>query len=75
LLGTLNESSATRSAGNFSSGQRLVLWVLWITYGSFYFCRNNLGIALPGLQAEFGYSKSELGTILMALKIATAWVS
>ncbi|HEX5176681.1 MAG TPA: MFS transporter [Chthoniobacteraceae bacterium] len=66
----MNPTSVTRSADRFSSGQRLVLWVLWITYGSFYFCRNNLGIALPGLQAEFGYSKSELGTILMALKIA-----
>ena len=47
-----------------------MLWVLWLTYGSFYFCRNNLGIALPGLQAELGYSKSDLGTVLMALKIA-----
>jgi MFS transporter, OPA family, glycerol-3-phosphate transporter len=52
------------------SGQAGVLWVLWLTYGSFYFCRNNLGIALPGLQSEFGYSKSELGTILMSLKLA-----
>jgi sugar phosphate permease len=66
----LNPTTATRSAEAFSSGQRLVLWVLWLTYGSFYFCRNNLGIALPGLQAELGYSKSDLGTVLMALKIA-----
>ncbi len=55
---------------HFSPGQRTTLWVLWITYGSFYFCRNNLGVALPGLQAEFGYTKSELGTVLMALKLA-----
>ena len=54
----------------FSSGQRKALWVLWLTYGSFYFCRNNLGVALPGIQAEFGYSKTELGTVLMALKLA-----
>jgi MFS transporter, OPA family, glycerol-3-phosphate transporter len=54
----------------FSSGQRRALWVLWLTYGSLYFCRNNLGVALPGLQAEFGYSKTELGTVLMALKLA-----
>ena len=44
--------------------------MLWLTYGSFYFCRNNLGVALPGLQAELGYTKSELGTVLMALKLA-----
>ncbi|MES2697780.1 MAG: MFS transporter, partial [Verrucomicrobiota bacterium] len=54
----------------FSSGQRTALWVLWITYGTFYFCRNNLGVALPGLQAEFGYSKAQLGTVLMSLKLA-----
>lgn len=54
----------------FSPGQRQVLWVLWLTYGSFYFCRNNLGVALPGLQAELGYSKAELGSVLMALKLA-----
>ncbi len=46
------------------------MWILWITYGSFYFCRNNLGVALPGLQAEFGYTKSQLGTVLMSLKLA-----
>ncbi len=44
--------------------------MLWLTYGSFYFCRNNLGVALPGLQAEFGYTKAQLGTVLMALKLA-----
>ena len=43
---------------------------LWLTYGSFYFSRNNLGVALPGIQAELGYTKSQLGTVLMALKLA-----
>lgn len=47
-----------------------MLWVLWLTYGSFYFCRNNLGVAIPGLQEEFGYTKPQLGTVLMALKLA-----
>ena len=44
--------------------------MLWLTYGSFYFCRNNLGVALPGLQAELGYTKAQLGTVLMSLKLA-----
>ena len=47
-----------------------MLWVLWLTYGSFYFSRNNLGVALPGLQTELGFTKSQLGTVLMALKLA-----
>jgi MFS transporter, OPA family, glycerol-3-phosphate transporter len=59
-----------RGTPDFSKDQRVVLWVLWLTYGSFYLCRNNLGVALPGLQAELGYSKTQLGTVLMALKLA-----
>ena len=47
-----------------------MLWTLWLTYGTFYFCRNNLGVALPGIGAELGLSKTELGTVLMALKLA-----
>jgi len=75
LVGALN-STALRAAGDlgvtkgFTSSQRTVLWVLWLTYGSFYFCRNNLGVALPGLQDELHYTKSEVGTVLMALKLA-----
>lgn len=48
----------------------MVLWVLWLTYGSFYFTRNNLGVALPGIQEELGYTKSQMGTVLMMLKLA-----
>src|SRR6266850_2045940 len=51
-------------------GRALVLWGLWLTYGSFYFCRNNLGVAVPGIQAELGYTKPQLGTVLMAFKLA-----
>ena len=29
-------------------GENAVLWVLWATYGSFYFCRTNISSALPG---------------------------
>jgi len=51
-------------------GERRVLWVLWLTYGSFYFGRNNLGLALPGISAELGFTKTDLGFVLMALKLA-----
>jgi sugar phosphate permease len=50
--------------------ERLVLWVVWLTYGSFYFCRNNLGMAVPGICAELGFTKAQMGTVLMALKLA-----
>lgn len=66
----MNSTSQTTPAGAFSSPQRVVLWVLWLTYGTFYFCRNNLGIALPGIGKELALDKNQLGTVLMALKLA-----
>jgi len=42
---------------------------IWITYGSFYLCRANMSFALPGLSAEFGYSKTALGLLGTALFI------
>src|SRR5438105_14103150 len=54
------------------SGEALVLWVLWLTYGSFYFCRQNISAAVPGLQAELGYTKTEIGLVLGGLKVAYA---
>lgn len=50
-----------------------MLWVLWFTYGSFYFCRSNISAVVPGLGEEFELSKTELGLILGSLKIAYAF--
>jgi sugar phosphate permease len=66
----LNSTQQVGVEARFSSRQSVVLWVLWLTYGSFYFCRNNLSVALPGIEAEFGYNKAQLGTLLMGLKLA-----
>lgn len=51
-------------------GERQVVWTLWFTYGAFYFCRTNLAVALPGIEAELGYDKIRMGVVLSALKIA-----
>jgi sugar phosphate permease len=48
-----------------------VLWVIWLTYGSFYFCRQNISAAVPGLK-DSGLNPVEIGWILGALKIAYA---
>lgn len=66
----MNRAPLHASPPEAASRERLVLWVVWLTYGSFYFCRNNLGLALPGITAELGFSKAQLGTVLMALKLA-----
>ncbi|HKS38283.1 MAG TPA: MFS transporter, partial [Verrucomicrobiae bacterium] len=66
----MNPASYSTDATTVAPRERLTLWVLWLTYGSFYFCRNNLPVALPGISAEFGLTKAQLGTVLMALKLA-----
>lgn len=48
-----------------------VLWVIWLTYGSFYFCRQNISAAVPGLKND-GLSVVEIGWILGSLKVAYA---
>lgn len=50
--------------------ERATVWLLWITYGAFYFCRTNISAAVPGMQAELGYSKAQIGMVLGALKLA-----
>jgi sugar phosphate permease len=52
-------------------GEGLILWVLWMTYGAFYFGRTNISAAVPGLLEE-GLSKTDIGRILGGLKIAYA---
>jgi sugar phosphate permease len=69
-LSTTNQTQHATLESSRDRGQGMVLWVLWLTYGTFYFCRNNLGVALPGIEQDLGYSKKELGTVLMALKLA-----
>ena len=53
-----------------AAGENRLIWVVWWTYGAFYFCRNNLSVALPGIEADLGYDKQTMGTVLMALKVA-----
>jgi sugar phosphate permease len=59
-------------ASEATPGQGLVLWVLWLTYGSFYFCRQNISTAVPGLGDELGYSETQIGLILGGAKLTYA---
>ena len=52
------------------AGERQVVWTLWFTYGAFYFCRTNISVALPGIQSELGYDKTQMAVVLLALKVA-----
>jgi sugar phosphate permease len=61
---------ATGSAARVP-GEVVVLWVVWLTYGSFYFCRQNISAAVPGMKDE-GLNEVEIGWILGGLKVAYA---
>jgi sugar phosphate permease len=56
-------------------GASATIWTLWLTYGAFYFCRQNLSTAVPGMklsesQGGLGLSPDQVGWILASLKIA-----
>ena len=37
--------------------------MLWITYATFYLCRVNFSVAIPGMMNELGFSKTALGLV------------
>lgn len=58
-------------------GEARMLFSVWLTYGSFYFCRANISAAVPGLKASpdengLGFDAVRIGWILASLKIAYA---
>ena len=55
---------------DFSRAQVRVIWLLWATYGAFYFCRQNIAASVPGIGKELHLDRGEIGTILGALKLA-----
>ncbi len=51
----------------YSYWRNRIFSILWITYGSFYLCRQNYAVAIPGIIKEFGWSKAQLGAIGTAM--------
>ena len=51
------------AASTPTCGLRILFWTT-IGYGTFYFVRKNLSIALPIMQDQLGLSKSSMGLIL-----------
>jgi len=46
--------------------------VVFATYATYYFCRQNIAAALPAMQADLGLSRADLGQITGALFIGYA---
>jgi len=47
--------------------QSKMFWLMWVTYASFYLCRVNISVALPGIMQEFGLTKTNMGIVLSSL--------
>jgi sugar phosphate permease len=52
--------------------QMKMFWMMWITYASFYLCRVNISVALPGIESELGFTKTNMGIVLSALTMMYA---
>lgn len=60
-------TGASRGLGYW---QKRILWGATAAYTFYYFCRVNISIAIPFLQASLGASKTELGIVASALQIS-----
>ena len=58
------------AARGFGYWQKRILWGATAAYTVYYFCRVNISIAIPFLQASLGASKTELGIVASALQIS-----
>jgi sugar phosphate permease len=54
---------------DFTPAQVRIVWLLWATYGAFYFCRQNIAASVPGIGKELHLDRGEIGSILGALKL------
>jgi len=61
------ENSSISKSSSVEAWQRRIFLILWITYASFYIGRVNISVALPGIMAEFGWTKADVGAIGTAL--------
>jgi len=70
----MSEPSQTQAEpqSGYPYWQRRILWTVWLTYGSFYFCRANISAAVPGIREELGIDPLQMGMILSGLKICYA---
>jgi sugar phosphate permease len=73
-MATLTEYDASTMTNDeimsaWKSWQVRTFITIWFTYGSFYLCRANMSFAIPGIAAEFGFSKTMLGLLGTSLFI------
>jgi OPA family glycerol-3-phosphate transporter-like MFS transporter len=62
----------TKMSREFTRPQWRTLVVLWVTYGSFYLCRVNVGPVRTEIEKDLGIGAVEMGVVLGSLKIGYA---
>lgn len=67
-----NQTDTANQKEAFKHWRKRVFLTTWITYSTFYLCRVNMSIAVPGIMDEFGYSKTVMGGVMTALLITYA---
>ena len=66
------EAAPRTRPDDLASARRRTLFVLWTTYGSFYFCRVNIGPAVTSIRHDLGLSALEIGLVLGSVKLGYA---
>jgi sugar phosphate permease len=64
--------SEVKRSLDLTRAQWRTLFVVWITYGSFYLCRVNIGPARTEIEKSFSIDPFEMGFVLGALKVGYA---
>lgn len=68
----LDHAATARPDETLGRARGRTLLVLWATYGSFYFCRANIGPAVPAIRRHLGFGALEIGLVLGAVKLGYA---
>jgi OPA family glycerol-3-phosphate transporter-like MFS transporter len=68
----MTAAASVRPPSTLASLRATTLFVLWTTYGSFYFCRVNFGPSVPSIRQELGFTAIEIGFLLGAVKLGYA---
>ena len=67
-----NQGASADAKARYTYWRRRVFTSVWITYSTFYLCRVNMSIAIPGMMEDLGFSKTALGAVMTALFFAYA---
>lgn len=58
---------------DYSHWRLRIFYSCFLGYTTFYMCKKNIAVALPGLSKEFGYSNTELGLLGSSLYLTYAF--